>query len=80
MARLPGCEIPSAVHIIKRNFYYLIDSGTTQPTCDMQSGGAACDMQYASKWDRCTLALVGTEGLMRATPGSRKAGSLACSG
>jgi len=27
MARLPGCEKPSAVHIIKHNFYYLIDSG-----------------------------------------------------
>jgi hypothetical protein len=56
MARLPGCEIPSAVHMIKRNFYYLIDSGTTQPTCDKQCGGAARDMRYAIKWDRRTLA------------------------
>jgi len=26
-----------------------------QPTCDKQSGGAARDMQYASKRDRRTL-------------------------
>ena len=69
MSRLPGCEISSVVRIIKRNIYYLIDSGTTQPTCDKQCGGAARDMQYAIKRDRRTLPLVRYAGLMRATPG-----------
>jgi len=56
MSQLPGCEISSVVRIDKRNYYYLIDSGTTQPTCDKQCGGAARDMQYARRWDRRTLA------------------------
>ena len=55
MSQLPGCEISSVVRMIKRNIYLSLISGTTQPTCDKQCGGAARDMQYASKRDRRTL-------------------------